>query len=303
METREARGEGVHLATALGERGEPRGIGGGELVNLPQLDVKGLERVLPDAQLAGLRGKAIEPVSNLAGSREQIVDGVVGGGDRAHSALGVAERRLQRPKLLVERVDRLPVDGELLHPAANQLGQRAAVALEARNLAREVFPGPGRFFELSGRVGREALHPAEHLLGPSDLFAALIEPADLRFHRPDHLVQPLGLDDRVIHGVLLAFERLHLVADVLGKLVERGEPLVGGLAERLQLGDGAQALLHFGDRLQRCGRTDAGVVGSLVQPAVERFGGRRALVDALEPDGDLAQSCGGGRRRFVDRLE
>ena len=72
----------------------------------------------------------------------------------------------------------------------------------------------------------------------SSAFAACFMPfvqlADLDVHRPDHLVDAVGLHDGMFDGLLLAFERLGLVRDVLGERVQRRQPLLGALAQLVE---------------------------------------------------------------------
>ena len=118
-------------------------------------------------------------------------------------------------------------------------------------LARELVLRLRGRIELARGLGRELLHAREVLFGARDLLVAFVQLRDLRVHRPHQLVQAVGFDDGVVDRVLLALERLGLVRDVLGQRVERREPLLGVLAELVQLRERAHALFDVLHRFHR----------------------------------------------------
>ena len=83
------------------------------------------------------------------------------------------------------------------------------------------------------------------------MLAAFVQLRDLHVHRPHHLVEAIGFDDGAFDGVFLGLEGLGLLRDVFGKRVQRGEPLLGVLAEFLQLDERAQLLLDVLDVFHR----------------------------------------------------
>jgi hypothetical protein len=59
---------------------------------------------------------------------------------------------------------------------------------------------------LCGDVAREFFDAIDQLLCARGLPRPLAQLVDLDFHRPDHLVQPAGLDDGVLDRVFLVVE-------------------------------------------------------------------------------------------------
>ena len=100
-------------------------------------------------------------------------------------------------------------------------------------------------------VLRELLDPADRLFGLRGLLHALVQLRDLHVHRPHHLVDAVGLDDGVLDRLLLAFERLRLVRHVFGEGIERRQPLLGALAELVELRERAELLFHVLNRRHR----------------------------------------------------
>jgi hypothetical protein len=96
-----------------------------------------------------------------------------------------------------------------------------------------------------GRFLSELFRARDGLFGLRRLLHRLGQLGDLRVHLPDHLADAIDLDDCVLDRLLLALQRLRLVADVLRERVERGEPLLGALAQRVQLLQGNQLLLEI----------------------------------------------------------
>ena len=87
----------------------------------------------------------------------------------------------------------------------------------------------GGFLDAHRRLVGELLDPRDGFFGLRRLFHALADLGNLRVHRPDHLVHAVGLHDSVLHGLLLAFERLRLPRHVLGQGVQRVQPFLGAL--------------------------------------------------------------------------
>ena len=77
-----------------------------------------------------------------------------------------------------------------------------------------------RSLQLAARLGRKLFHAGEIVLGVRELLVTFVQLRNLGLHRPHHLVEAVGLDDGVIDGVFLAFERLRLVGDVLRERIE-----------------------------------------------------------------------------------
>ena len=105
-----------------------------------------------------------------------------------------------------------------------------ALLLESRHVARELVFRFRRVIELTRGVADELFHARQHFFGARDLLGAFIELGDLRVHGPHHLIQAVRLDDSVVDGVLLAFERLRFMRDVFSQRVEGRQAFFGVLA-------------------------------------------------------------------------
>ena len=136
----------------------------------------------------------------------------------------------------------------LLDVAPDELGERRAIALEPRDVERKRLLGLERGVELAGDVTAKFLDPLDVLFRARRMLRSLVELPNLDFHVPDQLVQAVRLDHRVLDGGLLALERLHLLADVLGQGVERRHPLLGRPAHLLKGRERAEFLFDFLDR-------------------------------------------------------
>ena len=128
------------------------------------------------------------------------------------------------------------------------------------------------------------------------LLHALVQLADLHVHRPDHLVHAVGLDDGVLDGLLLAFERLGFVRDVLGERVERREPLFGALAQLVEPRQRSELVLDLLDRRHRRGRVFARFARGLADLGVVLRERRRRRADLIE----LALERAGLPQRLLD---
>jgi hypothetical protein len=95
----------------------------------------------------------------------------------------------------------------------------------------------------------------------------------------------------VLDRVLLVFERLGFLADVLGERIERRHTLLGRLAHLLQLGERAEFLLDVLHDLHRRVGLVVRLARELFQPAVilrELPGKRAQLVEvSLQAVGSL----------------
>ena len=102
----------------------------------------------------------------------------------------------------------------------------------------------------------------------------------------------VNLDDGAIDDVLLALEDAGLLGDVFGKRVERGELLVGGAAQLLELGEAAQTLFNVLDGFQR----RKGVVIRLARD----LPGLRVVLRQLRGDAAQLFQLGPQRGRLFD---
>lgn len=94
----------------------------------------------------------------------------------------------------------------------------------------------------------EVLQTRGGLFAARDLPEPLVQLADLNVHIPDQLVDTIGFDDGAVDDVFLAVEHSGLLVDVLGQCIERNEPLLGFLAQFLELHEPCELVLHFLDR-------------------------------------------------------
>ena len=125
--------------------------------------------------------------------------------------------------------------------AAHRVEQRAGFFLQLAMRSRLVFFAAWSRFELRGGFGRQLLGARERVVGARDLLHAFVQLAICDVHRPDHLVDAVGLHDGVLDRLLLALERLGFVRDVLGQRVERRQPLFGALAQLVELAPAVRA--------------------------------------------------------------
>ena len=110
-------------------------------------------------------------------------------------------------------------------------------------------------------VGRQLVDADDRFLGFRGLLHPLVELADLDVHGPDHLVDAVGFDDGALDGLLLAFERLGLARDMLGKGVQSREPLFGALAQLVELRERHEFLFDVLDGRHRGRRVLARFAG------------------------------------------
>ena len=167
--------------------------------------------------------------------------------ERFHSRLRVADRALQRAQPLVERLEFLFLEGQGVELCANRFEKNRRLFLQLGGLASHfrVELGGG-VHALLGLLG-QLLDPRDRLIRFGRLLQSLVQLAHLHIHRPDHLVHPIGLDHGVLDRLLLAFERFGFVRDVLGKGIDCAEPLLGALAQLVELGEWAELLLDLFD--------------------------------------------------------
>ena len=92
----------------------------------------------------------------------------------------------------------------------------------------------GGRLELSAGFLRDFFDAPDDLFRSGCLFHPFVDLADLHIHRPDDFVHAVGLHDGVFDGLLLAFKRLSLSGDMLGKRVQRAQALFDAAAQLLQ---------------------------------------------------------------------
>ena len=206
-----------------------------------------VERQLLLRQIVGLREERVEALReaiDLLGQRNEVL---VLGRQRFHPRLGVAHRALQRPHALVERIELLLPDRQRAHFGPERLEQRGRIALQLRRLALDFLVQIRRGVHPLRGVGRELVDAADGLFGFRRLLHPFVQLGDLHVHRPDHLVDAIGLHHGVLDRLLLAFERLRLARDVLGECVQSGEALFGAPAQLVQLRERHELLLDLLD--------------------------------------------------------
>ena len=272
----------------------------GELVDLAERFLQPVERGLLPLQVVGVGVERLHLLAELIDALGHRRGQPVADGEPFHPLFRLADRRLQRLDPLVERVELLALDRELVAVGADEVGQRRAVLFELAEIPRERVARLCPQVPLRRHFARELLDAIDQLLGPRRLARSLVQLVDLDLHRPDHLVQPVGLDDGVLDGVLLVVERLDLLRDVLGERVERRHPLLGRLAHLLELGERAEALLDVLDHLDGRVRLVVRFAGEVLELGVvlrELAGHRAELVEVgLEGFGPLVRRLDLGLR-------
>ena len=261
----------------------------GHLVHLAEPFVQRLERELFLGQVVGLREQRLEAFGERVDLLRQRDRVLVLRREPIHARLGVADSGRERARAFVERLELLLLDTERVHLSAHRFEQQAGILGELARLALGLLAGFTRGLELGAGVLSEFLDAADRLFGLRRLLHPLVELADLGVHRPDHLVDAVGLHDRMLDGVLLAVECLGLQRHVLGKRVQRREPLFGALAQLVELRERAEPLLHLFDRRHRRVGVLACLAGGFAELAVvlrEHRSGRPDLIElALERRG------------------
>ena len=178
----------------------------------------------------------------------------------------------------------------------HRLEERPGALLERGRLLLGLRVQSRRALEPLGRLGGQLLEPRERLFGRCRTPHPFAQLGDLLLHRPDHFLHAVGLDEGVLNGLLLAFDRFGLERDALGEGVERDQALIGVLPQRLELRERPKLLLRLPDRGHRGGRVfarrprgfadpgplfrqSAGHPAKLLELVVERAGALHRLLE------------------------
>ncbi len=222
----------------------------------PSRSCSALERELLLGQVVGLREQRFEPLGEAVDLLRELDQVLVLRAERVHARFGVADAGLQRAQPLVERLELLLLHRQRVDLAADGVEQRRRLPSSAcRSRAR--FPA-GVLVALSSCAlvsGGELLDARRACLRRC---AACFMPS---FSLPicTSIAQTISLTrlawtTACSTDLLLALERLRLVRHVLGQRVERGQPLLGALAQLLELRQRPELVLDFLDRRHRRGR-------------------------------------------------
>ena len=175
-------------------------------------------------------------------------------------------------------------------------------ALERREIAFGVLTGGRHGGQSRCGLGRHLLGPLDGLLGGGHALEPARHGLELRVHRPHHLGHAVRLHDRVLHDLLLMFERLGLLRHLVRQRLERVDPLLDRLGKRLQLGglighllEGVALLLELAAGAERLLHLPFGAtrhVGERIEPRVEGVDVARvpiqlrdAFAQAVQPRG------------------
>ncbi len=229
-----------------------------QLVGLREALVERLERELLLGEVVGLDEQRLEALGQTVDLLRERDEVLVLGGERGHPRLRIADADRECLEALVERLELLFLQLHRVDLAADQIQERRCFFLQLAGVAFDFLTKLRGVLELRVGLVGDLLGARERVVGARDLLDAFVQLADLDVHRPDHLVDAVGLDHGVLDRVLLALERLGFVRDVFGQRIQRRETLFGALAQLVKTRQRAELVLDLFHRRHRGGRVLAG---------------------------------------------
>ena len=178
-------------------------------------------------------------------------DGAIGRRQPVHALLDRRQPGLQRLDPLIECVEPFPFRRQTLQVPAHEVAQLRPILFELRHVLGKVCPTLERRLELRAAFLSDLLDPLNDLVSLRGLPRPLVELRDLNIHVPDHLIESVRLDHRMLDRMLLVVEHADLLRDVLRERVQRRQPLFGALAQLVQRGERNELLFDVLDRLGR----------------------------------------------------
>jgi hypothetical protein len=183
---------------------------------------------------------------------------------------GGAESLVQVSDALLVGLEALALNREPLELCAHCLNLLCAVLLDSCRLTRELIASRRCGIELVLDLFGKLFGLPQHYFRAGDLTVTFLQLSDLRFHRPDHLVQPAGFGCGVVDGDALRVERLRLDAHVLGQRVQRLEPLFSRGRQLMERSERCDLRLDLFDR--------PGDDGRVVEHLIRRPGDGRLIL-------------------------